>query len=142
MLARNRIFNLSYDNSEKLARPGQNNRIERRDLLKFLLVNHVINYKKCFKVSQKGVTNDTPTIIYAVKTTLIFHSTLTREQIVGVLSTWRDKIFYVLTEVKEDEEQYLGTMHADEDLHADSNIELWDLIENDEDVKQQNNNSK
>lgn len=122
------IFNLSYDNSDKLEKNGEDNTIVRKEMLRFLVGEGIIDTAMSFTIHQAKREIAHPPIIYPVKTTLIFKSTLTSDQIAEKLRKLKNNIFYVLTEVQEDENSYLGKMRDDEELQAKCLQELEEII--------------
>lgn len=123
-----KVFNLSYDQSTKL--PKGQNPLERKELLSVLIADGVINLDTTFNITNVfDHVTDSPYVVYPVKTTIVFHSTKNREDILPTLNKLSSRMFYILTEVHQDENLYLGTLHGDEELQKECSKEIQEIME-------------
>lgn len=115
-----RIFNLSYDISADLAKQHhvkEEDLLTRESFLNLLIESSVINTSAKLFRNIAGFSYS-HIVINPVKTTIIFKSNLERKEIVKILHSYIKQLYYVITEVKEDENEYLGTLHCDDELQT------------------------
>ena len=123
-----KVFNLSYDQSTKL--PKGQNPLERKEFLSVLLTDGVINLDTTFNITDVfDRVTDSPYVVYPVKTTIVFHSEKNKEDILPSLNKLSSRMFYILTEVHQDENLYLGTLHGDEELQKECSKEIQEIME-------------
>lgn len=113
-----RIYNLSYDIPENVKGKNEKNTLDRHELVKFLMKERVIDLNGTFSIYHEGKEYKKVRIAYLVKTTLIFYSYFTKEEIGAALSKqFKSQLYYVLTEIKTDEnEPYFANNLEEEDL--------------------------
>lgn len=127
------IFNLSYDISTEMA---EKNRVNQEDILtreafmKILIEKGVIITTSCFSIHGYGRVIAQHIVLNPVKTTIIFKSEMKREQIVALLSRFSKQMHYVITEVKEDEKLYLGSLNDNEELQQSCDEIVQNIIDN------------
>jgi len=108
------IFNLSYDLSAELADKNQvkpEDRLTRETFMQVLVDESVIDVNYIFIIGDKESPSGYHRVLNPVKTTIVFKSNKTRAEIVKILSRYSGQLHYVITEVQEDEDLYLGSMH-------------------------------
>ena len=113
-----RIYNLSYDIPENVKGKNEKNTLDRHELVKFLMKERVIDLNGTFSIYHEGKEYKKVRIAYLVKTTLIFYSYFTKEEIGAALSKqFKSQLCYVLTEIKTDEnEPYFANNLEEEDI--------------------------
>lgn len=116
-----RIFNLSYDISADLAKQNhvkEEDLLTRESFLNLLIDSSVINTSAKLSIRNIAGFSYSHIVINPVETTIIFKSNLERKEIVKILHSYIKQLYYVITEVKEDENEYLGTLHCDDELQT------------------------
>lgn len=128
-----RIFNLSYDISEEMAKQNHvkpEDMLTRESFMKILIDESVIITDTKFIISRKGNPVSEHIVLNPVKTTIIFKSVKARADVVKVLARYIKQMHYVITEVKEDEDLYLGSLHNNDDLQATCDAIVNNIINN------------
>ena len=123
------IYNLSFDIPEKIKGTEKINSLTRKEFIKHLIKNGVINCQNVFTIYHNNVPYDTVVIAYLVKTTMIFSSYKDSNEIARVLSAFSNNLYYVLTEVKEEPNTYFARIIEDKDLQKGFNEELAIVLE-------------
>ena len=103
-----RIFNLSYDISADLAKQHhvkEEDLLTRESFLNLLIESSVINTSAKLSIRNIAGFSYSHIVINPVKTTIIFKSNLERKEIVKILHSYIKQLYYVITEVKEDENE-------------------------------------
>lgn len=109
------LYNLSYDISEELAKKNQvKNILTRECLLYLLIVDNFIVLDKPFIYKNQQIKSQ-HIVINPVETTIVFRSSQTRRMLVKFLEQYRNQMYYILTEVKEDVNEYLAHLHMNEE---------------------------
>lgn len=127
------IFNLSYDISTEMA---EENRVKHEDVLtreafmKILIEKGVIITTPSLVIHSHGRVITKHIVLNPVKTTIIFKSEMKRERIVKILAQYSTQMHYVITEVKEDEDLYLGSLHDNEELQQSCDEIVQNIIDN------------
>ncbi len=107
------IFNLSYDISKNLAdenRVPENERLTSNDFVQKLCKDGVISLWDSFSI--EGETNEQYHIVLRpIETSIMFYSRMTIEEINEYLNRFSNQMYYLLTEVKD--EQIKGYAHID-----------------------------
>ena len=107
------IFNLSYDISEKLAdenKVPENERLDHNGFVQKLCEDGVISLFDSF--SLEGEPDEQYHIVLRpVETAIMFYSRMTLEDINGYLNQFSNQMYYLVTEVKD--EQIKGYAHID-----------------------------
>lgn len=123
-----KVYNLSYDQSKKL--PEGKNPLERKELLDILISSEIIDLNAKFRITDAfDRVTDNPFVVYPVKTTIVFHSQKNREDILPTLRQLSDRMFYILTEVHQDEDLYLGSLHGNEELQQECSKEIQEILD-------------
>lgn len=109
------LYNLSYDISEELAKKNQvKNILTRECLLHSLIVDNFIVLDKPFIYKNQQIKSQ-HIVINPVETTIVFRSSQTRRMLVKFLEQYRNQMYYILTEVKGDVNDYLAHLHMNEE---------------------------
>ena len=109
------LYNLSYDISEELAKKNQvKNILTRECLLQLLIVDNFIVLDKPFIYKNQQIKSQ-HIVINPVETTIVFRSSQTRRMLVKFLEQYRNQMYYILTEVKGDVNDYLAHLHMNEE---------------------------
>lgn len=125
----NTIFNLSYDIPDYVKNTATQNPLTRKELVKTLIKEGVINLDNVFTIYHNHVPLCSVNIAYLVKTTLIFYSKMDKQTIANILSKYVNNLYYVLTVVEEDQNDYLARIIEDRTLQEGFNTELNEIIE-------------
>lgn len=115
------IFNLSYDLSAELADENHvkpEDRLSRETFMQILIQESIIAKNARLTITRNDRPVSSHIVINPVKTTLIFKSSKNREDIVAVLRRYKKQMHYVITEVKEKENDYLATLNQNEQEQA------------------------
>jgi len=126
-----KVYNLSYDNSQRAAqRSNEDYEVERNELLMFLIKNGIIDTSSRFNIINAEEDVKHPIVAYLVKTTMVFHSLLDAQQIQDLIDEeYKEKLFYILTEVQEEsEDNYIARIHGDYDLLRNSMRQVRKII--------------
>lgn len=107
------IFNLSYDISKNLAdknKVPENLRLTHNGFVQKLCEDGIISLLDAFTIEGEPEEN-THIVLRPVETAIMFYSNMTLEEINGYLNQFSDQMYYLLTEVKD--EQIKGYAHID-----------------------------
>lgn len=108
-----RIINLSYDIPVKIKGKDKDNDLTKKDLVKELIELGGIELPYKFSIKHKGETFKEEEIVCPVQSTLIFASTKSLKELEQILLTHADRLYFVLTEVKEDVDDYIARVVID-----------------------------
>lgn len=128
-----RIFNLSYDISKELAEKThvkEDDLLSRETFMKVLIDEKVIDPDYLFRVGSFEHPSSYHKVLNPVKTTIVFKSDKKRDKIVEVLARYSNQLHYVITEVKEDEELYLGSLHENQEEQASCDEIIQKILDN------------
>lgn len=127
-MSQTRVINLSFDIPEKV-KGSQivKNDLTRRELVKDLIKNNGIELSNQFTISNERGVKGHQEIVYPVKTTMVFATTKTMSELNEILSKFSNKLYYVITEVKEKVDDYIGRMVPEYDLQLNFNEELQSI---------------
>lgn len=110
------LYNLSYDISEELAKKNQVKDILTREYLLYLLIlDDYIVLDKPLAIYRNQQIKSQHIVINPVETTIVFSSLKSRSMLVEFLKQYRNQMYYILTEVKEDVNDYLAHLHMNEE---------------------------
>lgn len=123
------IFNLSYDIPENIKKTTQPNLLTRKELVKTLIKEGAINLNNSFTIYHNHVPVKNVNIAYIVKTTLIFASNMDKNEIAQILSKFTNNLYYVLTAVEEEQNEYLAKIIEDQELQDGFNNELKEIMD-------------
>ena len=125
-----RIYNLSYDIPEFLKnQKDMRNSLTRKELVKTLIKEGAIKLDYSFTISHNHVPITSVQMAYLVKTTLIFASNIDKNEIAHILSKFSNQLYYVLTIVEEEQNEYLAKIIEDLELQKGFNEELNSILE-------------
>jgi len=108
-----RIINLSYDIPVKIKDTNKDNDLTKKDLIKELIELGGIELPYVFSIKHSGKTFREEEIICPVQSTIIFASTKSLKELERILLTHEDRLYFVLTEVKEDVDDYIARVIID-----------------------------
>lgn len=110
------LYNLSYDISEELAKKNQVKDILTREfLLHLLILDDYIVLDKPLAIYRNQQIKSQHIVVNPVETTIVFSSLKPRRMLVEFLKQYRNQMYYILTEVKEDVNDYLAHLHMNEE---------------------------
>lgn len=107
------IINLSYDIPVKIKETDKDNDLTKKDLVKELIMLGGIELPYVFSIKHRGETFREEEIVCPVQSTLIFASTKSLKELEKILLNHADRLYFVLTEVKEDVEDYIARVVID-----------------------------
>ncbi len=123
------IFNLSYDIPKYVKNATNPNPLTRKEIVKTLIKEGAINLDNVFTIYHNHVPTHSVKIAYLVKTTLIFYSSMDKKAIGQILSKFANNLYYVLTIVEEEQNDYLATIIEDQTSQDGFSKELDEIIE-------------
>ena len=110
------LYNLSYDISEELAKKNQVKDILTREyLLHLLILDDYIVLDKPLAIYRNQQIKSQHIVINPVETTIVFSSLKSISMLVEFLEQYQNQMYYILTEVKEDVNDYLAHLHMNEE---------------------------
>ena len=111
----NYIINFSYDIPKYIiGKPNEKNPLGRKDLLRALIEGEAINLDFPFHINWDHPKKDFH-IASLVKSTIIFASHKSIDEIARILNPFKDRLYLVLTEVHEQPDTYFARILGDYD---------------------------
>lgn len=125
-----KVYNLSFDISEELIKKNQADQLDKFDVIKAMIQEGLIITNEEFYIYHNKRVESQHIIVYPVRTTLIFHSDKSQDEIAGYLNRFNAQMYYIITNVEEDVSTYLARLHGDEELQKNFDNQLNELIDN------------
>ena len=113
MIMETRTINLSYDIPVKIKGTDKDNDLTKKDLVKELIELGGIELPYVFSIKHSGETFREEEIVCPVQSTIIFASTKSLKELEQILLNHEDRLYFVLTEVKEDVDDYIARVMID-----------------------------
>lgn len=125
-----KVYNLSFDISEELIKKNQADQLDKFDVIKVMIQDGLIITNEKFNIYLDQRVVSRHIIVYPVRTTLIFHSDKSQDEIAGYLNRFNAQMYYIITNVEEDVSTYLARLHGDEELQQNFDDQLNEVIQN------------
>ncbi|MCQ2340504.1 MAG: hypothetical protein MJZ79_06995 [Paludibacteraceae bacterium] len=125
-----KVYNLSFDISEELIKKNQADQLDKFDVIKAMIQDGLIITNEEFYIYLNKRVKSRHIIVYPVRTTMIFRSDKTLDDIAACLNKFGKQMYYVITNVEENVNTYLARLHGDEELQKNFDNQLNELIYN------------